>query len=357
MRCVGSRWLRPALAVGLVMLLAACQRPPLVQQESFVFGTQVELTVAGLPEDQARQAMAAVAAEFDRLHRLLHAWQPSELTRLNEAIAAGRPHAPPAEVLALIEDARRIAAAGDHLFDPGIGRLIALWGFPGDEFKPVRPDAEALAAWRSKRPTIADLAIVGDRVTSRQRDVALDLGGYAKGVALDRAASILRQRGVHHALINIGGNVMALGNKNGTPWKIGIRQPRGSGYLAALELHDGEAIGTSGDYQRYFELDGRRYSHLLDPRTAEPAQGTQAVTVLVSPGASAVAGGVGMRSDALSKPLFIAGRERWKTMAATLGVDQVLRIDGDGRIEVSEKMAKRLIWPAAVPNFEQARWP
>jgi thiamine biosynthesis lipoprotein len=348
MSFIAGRRRAAALLAGLgLLVLVGCQRPaPLLQQESFVFGTQVELTVAGLPEAESRAAMAAVLAEFDRLHRLLHAWQPSELTQVNEAIAAGRAHAPPAEVLDLIVDARRIAAAGDHLFDPGIGRLIALWGFHGDEFKPLRPPEEALVAWRQQRPSIADLTIRDGQVSSAKREVALDLGGYAKGVALDRAAAILHQRGVHNALINIGGNVMALGDKNGTPWKVGIRQPRGSGYLAALELRDGEAIGTSGDYQRYFELDGRRYSHLLDPRSGEPAQGTQAVTVLISPGPSVLAGGVGMRSDALSKPLFIAGSDRWLAMAGKLGVEQVLRVDADGSIAVSEKLAGRLSWPA-----------
>jgi len=339
------RWLAPVAALlASLLLLAGCTRPQLVQQESFVFGTQVELTIAGQPEAEARAAAAAVLAEFDRLHRLLHAWQPSEITRLNDAIAAGRPHAPPPEVLTLIEEAQRITEAGDRLFDPGIGRLIALWGFQNDQFEARRPAAEALDAWRRERPSLADLRIAQGNVSSSKRSVAVDLGGYAKGVALDRAAAILRQRGVNNALINIGGNVMALGSKNGTAWKVGIRQPRGSGYLASLELLDGEAIGTSGDYQRYFELDGRRYSHLLDPRSGEPAQGTQAVTVLISPGPSAVGGGVGMRSDALSKPLFIAGAAEWTKLASRLGVVAALRVDADGRVAVTEPLSKRLTW-------------
>ena len=354
-RCGRFFAIRLAALFATVVLLAACQRAPLVQQESFVFGTQVEVSIAGQPEAEARAAIGAVLAEFDRLHHLLHAWQPSELTRLNDALAAGKAHAPPPEVLALVEDAQRIAAAGDYLFDPGIGRLIALWGFQSDEFKPLKPPAAALAAWRADRPSIGDLTIRDGTVTSRKRGVALDLGGYAKGVALDRAAAILRQRGINNALINIGGNVMALGSKNGTPWKIGIRQPRSNGYLAALELRDGEAIGTSGDYQRFFELDGRRYSHLLDPRSGEPAQGTQAVTVLISPGPSPLAGGVGMRSDALSKPLFIAGREGWRGMSEKLGVDQALRIDADGSVVVSEKLASRLSWADGVAKASVVR--
>ena len=108
----------------------------------------------------------------------------------------------------------------------------------------------------------------------------LDLGGYAKGYALDRAAELLRKQGIHNALINIGGNVLALGQHGNRPWRVGIQHPRKPGALATLELHDGEAIGTSGDYQRYFMLGKVRYCHLIDPRSGYPMQGVQAVTVL-----------------------------------------------------------------------------
>ena len=110
----------------------------------------------------------------------------------------------------------------------------------------------------------------------------------------------------------------------------------GNAPLATLDLRDGEAIGTSGDYQRYFELAGRRYCHLLDPRSGAPAQGTQAVTVLIPPGAQS-----GMRSDAASKPLFIAGAD-WLRQAQRLGVGAALRIDADGTMTVTAALRERL---------------
>ena len=222
------------LAVGL--LLTACGKAPLHQQESYVFGTRVEILIAGLDEARARPAAAAVLREFDRLHRTYHAWQPSELSELNAAIAAGRPHTVTPELAAFIADAQRLSALGDARFDPGIGGLIRLWGFQSDEFKPVLPDPEALAAWRNARPGIADLKVNGVEVSSGNPQVALDFGGYLKGVALDRAADILRSQGVQNALVNIGGNVMALGTKNGERWKVGIQHPRRPGPLATVEL-------------------------------------------------------------------------------------------------------------------------
>ena len=325
-------------------LLAACGPSAPWRQESYVFGTRVELLIAGVPEAQARAAGNKALQEFDRLHRTYHAWQPSELSALNDAIAAGRTHEVTTEFAALVREAQTVAAAGDHLFDPGIGRLIALWGFHTDDIQARLPDSAAVHALLARQPSIADLRVDGNRVSSRNKSVALDFGGYLKGVALDRAAASLKQDGVVNALINIGGNVMALGTRDGkaggAAWRIGIQHPRPQGVggapLATLELRDGEAIGTSGDYHRYFEVAGRRYCHLLDPRTGVPADATQAVTVLIAPGP-----GAGMRSDALSKPIFIAGRE-WLGMAKKLGVDAVLKVGAGGTASATPAMQARL---------------
>jgi len=334
-----------ALCAGLLLLLGGCGRETLHTQESYVFGTRVEVLVWGADAAAARAATAEVLREFDRLHRAYHAWQPSELTALNDAIAAGRPHAVSAELAALIVEAQALAEQGEYLFDPGIGALVKLWGFHDDTFKPQLPDPEKLAALKQARPSIAKLKIAGRRVASADFSVALDFGGYLKGVALDRAAAILKTAGIANALINIGGNVLALGSKGGTPWRVGIQHPRASTPLATLDLKDGEAIGTSGDYQRYFELGGRRYSHLLDPRTAEPAVGTQALTVLIAPRPGV--GGAGLWSDVASKPLFVAGGD-WRRLAAKLGITQALRVDAAGRIEVTDALRPRLKFEGGV---------
>ncbi len=333
-------------------LLAACGEQAPWRQESYVFGTRVELLIAGVPEARARAAGNRVLQEFDRLHRTYHAWQPSELSALNEAIAAGRAQRVTPEFAGYLREAQEVAAAGDHLFDPGIGRLIALWGFHTDDIQARLPDAGAVQALLAQHPSIADLRIEDARVSSTNKSVAIDFGGYLKGVALDRAAASLKQDGITDALINIGGNVMALGTRDarGTPWRVGIQHPRPQGVggapLASLELRDGEAIGTSGDYHRYFEVDGRRYCHLLDPRTGFPATQTQAVTLLVPPGK-----GAGMRSDALSKPIFIAGAG-WRAMAAKLGADAVLRVGADGTASATPAMKARL--KIEVPDLKLA---
>ncbi|MDO8932309.1 MAG: FAD:protein FMN transferase [Rhodocyclaceae bacterium] len=319
------------------LLLAACQPAPKIHsQESYVFGTRVEVLVWGEPADKAREAVAEVLREFDRLHRTYHAWQPSELTALNDAIAAGRRHEVAPELAQFAREAQEFSARGDHLFDPGVGALVKLWGFHDDSFRAQLPDPAALAKLVKARPSIADLTITGNTVSSGNPAVALDFGGYLKGVALDHAIDILWRYGISNALVNIGGNVMALGSKGGAPWRVGIQSPRATTPLATLDLKDGEAIGTSGDYQRYFELDGRRYSHLLDPRSGQPAAGSQAVTVLITPRPRA-----GMWSDWASKPIFIAGAG-WRDMAQKLGITHVLRVDAAGKVEVTDELRPRL---------------
>ena len=327
--------LRTAVLV-IALLLSACGKEPFYQEQAYVFGTQVDVSIYGEDEAKARQAVVLVMHEFQRLHDELHAWKPSELSDLNAAIAQGKAKAVSPELAAMLKDAARVSAQSDGLFNPAIGGLIQAWGFQADDFKAALPDAKKVAALVKANPQMSDLVFDGSRVKSRNKSVKIDLGGYAKGYALDRAADILKQQGIHNALINIGGNVLALGTHGSRPWRVGIQHPRKPGPLATLELHDGEAIGTSGDYQRYFELDGKRYCHLIDPRSGWPVQGVEAVTILTH-GEHA-----GLHSDASSKPLFISGPQGWLQAARKMQLTEALLIDAQGVVHLTPAMEKRL---------------
>jgi FAD:protein FMN transferase len=327
---------RSGLWLVLLWALAACSPPPLTQQQAYVFGTLVEVSVYGAPEAQARQATAAVLARFDELHRTLHAWQPSDLSRLNTALAQGKHTAVTPDLAAMLRDAQTLSKQSNDLFNPAIGGLIALWGFHADTPQSRVPDAAAIDGWVKQQPRMGDLHIENNTIWSDNPAVQLDLGGYAKGRALDEAVTILKAHGIKNALVNIGGNVIALGQHGDRPWRVGIQHPRQPGTLATLDLRDGEAIGTSGDYQRYFEVAGRRYCHVIDPRSGWPASGMQSVTILVR-GAHA-----GTRSDAQSKPLFIDGMAQLANHAVRLGVTDYLAVDASGQMQVSAAMRARL---------------
>ncbi len=320
----------------LALSLASCGKEPQYQEQAYVFGTQVDVTIYGEDDAKARQAVVLVMREFQRLHDMLHAWKPSELSALNTAIAHGKSKRVTPELEMLLKDSARVSAQSGGLFNPAIGRLIQLWGFQADDFKAVLPDEKKVAALVRANPKMSDLVFNGDVVRSRNRYVKIDLGGYAKGYALDRAVAILKQQGIHNALINIGGNVMAMGTHGSRDWRVGIQHPRKPGPIATLELHDGEAIGTSGDYQRYFELNGKRYCHLIDPRSGQPVQGVEAVTILTH-GEHA-----GLLSDASSKPLFVSGVQGWIAAAREMHMEDALLIDMQGVVHLTPEMKKRL---------------
>jgi thiamine biosynthesis lipoprotein len=331
-----TRQIRLFLIV-VVVLLAGCKgKQPLYQEQGYVFGTLVEVSVYGEPEPSARLAVGQVMHEFQRLHDKLHAWQPSELSEMNAAFARGRSAAVSPELAAILQDATRLSQRSQGLFNPAIGGLVKLWGFHSDEFKPVLPDKGKIAQLVAANPQMSDITIAHGRARSRNRFAQVDLGGFAKGYALDRAADILRKQGIRDALINIGGNILALGQHGDRPWRVGIQHPRKSGALAILDLHDGEAIGTSGDYQRYFMIGNVRYCHLIDPRSGYPVQGVQAVTILTR-GPRA-----GVLSDADSKPLFISGTGGWRAAATRMGLTEAMLVDGQGKIHITAELQKRL---------------
>jgi thiamine biosynthesis lipoprotein len=327
---------RFALLLLTSMLLSSCGKEPFYEEQGFVFGTLVEVSVYGEDETHAKQGIAAVMREFQRLHDMLHAWKPSELSALNNAIAQAKNKSISPELNTILKDAAQLSIQSEGMFNPAIGGLIQAWGFQADDFKAILPDEKKIAALVKENPQMSDLVFESSSVKSRNRYVQFDLGGYAKGYALDRAVTILKQHGIHNALINIGGNVLALGTHGKRSWRVGIQHPRKPGALATLELHDGEAIGTSGDYQRYFELNGRRYCHLIDPYTGQTVLGVQAVTILTQ-GTRA-----GVLSDAASKPLFVSGVPGWRIAARKMHIDDALLIDSTGVLHLTPTMQKRL---------------
>ncbi len=327
------------LLIALCLLaLAGCGREPLYQSQAYVFGTLVDISIYGESDDRAHELADHVAQEFQLLHDSLHAWKAgSDLYKLNAAFAASNTATITPELARMLADAAALSEQSGGLFNPAIGKLIQTWGFQRDEFTPVNPSKIEIEALVAARPSMRDIVVIGTQARSKNPAVQLDLGGYAKGYALDLAVDYLRQQKVKGALVNIGGNIIAIGKHGDRPWRVGIQHPRRPGPLATLDLPDGWAIGTSGDYQRFFERDGKRYCHLIDPRTGDPVQGVQAVTVLIPPGPHA-----GTLSDVASKPLFISGAQGWQEAARQMGVEFALLIDDSGKMQATPGMQQKI---------------
>jgi thiamine biosynthesis lipoprotein ApbE len=307
-------------------LLAACttRNPDLVVSRETWTVMATELTVSVYrPRGQSAAAdLAAAYAEVAAVDRRMSLYKAeSELNRLNARAGAGLfpVSRPLAEVLSA---ARHYADLTGGAFDASIQPLVDLWGFYRVERARVPPPERIDAARRRVGPTQLWIDAQA-RAAMLKPETRIDLGGIAKGYAVDLALAALRKRGVPAALVNLGGNIGVLGARpDGKPWSIGLQHPRDSRLIGTVELRRG-AIATSGDYDRFFEADGKRYSHIIDPRTGRPVEGIAAFTV-IAPNATA--------ADALSTAAFVLGAEQGLDLlngcAGTLGVAVSAAADG-----------------------------
>ncbi len=326
------RWLAAALLV-LTVLLVACERQSLYRYQSFAFGTLIEIKIRGNDKPLADQAAANLFTDFDRMHDDWHAWQPGKLTQTSALLATGEWFTADRAVLPLIELSKQYSLLSNGLFNPAIGRLIQLWGFQSEQQAQAPPSQKDIYNFLAKLPSMNEIDIDGDRLRGRNPLLSLDLGAIAKGYAVEKGIQMLRNQGIEHALINAGGDLCGIGSQAERPWRIGIRDPSGNGILASIDLTDDECVFTSGDYERYFDYAGKRYHHIIDPRTGYPADQAISVTVLHKNGALA---------DAASTALFVAGPNGWQEIAKKMGISDVMMVDKRGRIIMTPSMQKRI---------------
>lgn len=322
-------WLLLGLAIAAPLQAA-------IERSAFrAMGTVVEVTVRGDDPALRRAALDTSRRLFERYGREWYPWRAdSELARVNRALAAGRTAQASPELIELLHDARRLSCFAGARFNPAIGGFVELWGFhrpPPYEDPP--PDAAAIEHWRAQAPTLADLRLTGSTVASSNPAVRLDLGAIAKGAVIDRALAAMREVGVENAMINAGGDLAVIGRADGRPWRAAIRHPE-EGLLATIELASGEALFTSGDYERFREAeDGQRLGHVLDPRTGRPARGAIQASVIADSGT---------RADAAATALLIADGDEWPGLAAALDIKHVLRMMFGGIVQMDRPLWARL---------------
>lgn len=287
------------------------------EQTVFSMGTLVDIRVPGRHDAAINAAFARMnylADLFDRFHG------NGDVIKLNHSNGKWVLVSP--ETLRVTAAALEIARISEGVFDPTIAPVVDLWGF-GDLLdtpanSPKKPPGQqALAAALQRvdfRAVQVDLQHSQIRLRQGQQ---LDLGGIAKGYIADALANELRAQGIKQALVNVGGNLFALGGSTFfSPWRIGIRHPRDAGkVIAAIEVRNA-GVSTSGDYERYFVYQGRRYSHLIDPKSGYPRHDLISVTVIAP---------TGMEADALSTAAFVLGpRTGLELLERLPGVEGVL---------------------------------
>ncbi len=312
----------------------AVRRHGLTSSRFVAMGTYLELTVSDAAGDAAlRPALDAVRRVEERMSYFLPA---GELGRLNAA-AAAVPVAVSSELEVVLAAADETHALSGGAFDPTVGPFLAAWGFRAG--RPTRrPSRDELLAAR-ERVGWARVTRDGRGVAFGVDGLSIDLGGIAKGHGADRAAAALAAAGAS-GLVNAGGDIRAAGPQpDGSPWRIGVRDPlRPDGLLATLELPGDAAVATSGTYEQFVEIEGRRVSHIIDPRGGEPAAGVVSATVTAP---------TAMRADALATACVVLDPSEALRLLESLpdveGLLVVRRADGRHRVERTSGMSVEML--------------
>lgn len=319
--------LQRALPLAILLLLPALARAEWFQREEAIMGTRVAVELWADDPALAQRAMDSVIAEMRRTDELMSTYKPeSQLSQVN-AHAHERPVQVDADIIEVVERALAMSKLSGGAFDITYASVGYLYDYRAHQ----RPTDDQIAA---ALPGVDYRQVQVDHAARTIRflrpGVRIDLGGIAKGYAVDRSIDHLRAMGIRHAMVNAGGDTRLLGDRRGKPWVVGIRDPRNEGRVVTRLPLDDEAISTSGDYERYFEEDGVRYHHILVPGTGRTARGVRSATVL---GADATL------TDALSTTVFVLGVERGMRLIAGLpGVEAVI-VDDAGRIFYSDGLA------------------
>ncbi len=327
---------RFAAALAAALALAACGAPdPTVSERSFsAFGTITTVQLIEPDASRRARAHAAIEARYRELERDWRSFGPGELGRVNARLAHGeRARLSPA-LRALVVRSLEIKERSGGFFDPRVGGLVALWGFHdlGEKTPVTPPDPAAVDELRDASINRAELRVEGDDLVTTA-PVTLELAGIAKGAALNVGRKTLIDAGIKAALVTIGGDVIALGLHGSRPWRVGVQDPRGSGTLGTIELADGEAALSSGNYERQFATPDGRAHHILDPRTGRPTTGAAGVTVIAGDAALA---------NAAAVALMVGGTEEFERLSAALQIESALLVAEDGGVVRSDDMAGRL---------------
>lgn len=317
------------------MTAAGCHGSSSRHASFLAMGTRVDITLQDCNDRQAATAIASAEHEMHRWSKDWYAWGDGtgELERLNDALVNSQSFSASPELLDLITKSKQLSIDSDGYFDPAVAPLIKRWGVQNPDHPPSQlPTAQQLDQWTKSHPSMQDIQINGTQIVASRPDIQIDLGAIAKGYALDKMMMGFKKTGISNAVVNLGGQVILIGNIERSKRKVSIRDPRLTQLIASIELRDGESISTSGDYERSFVKDGRRVHHILDPHTGTPVNETQMVTVI---------GNDGTTADAASTAIMAAGTQ-WQAIARRLHISQVLRVDTTGEIELTTAMYTRL---------------
>ncbi len=327
-RSTHSRLIR-LLLFGAFLVAGCGQQPQLVDQRILQFGTIIDISLLHPDIAKSEQALIEIEQQLSVYRQNWHAWEDSDLTRFNQALSASKPVPIPASLTELISLSQQYYVKSQHLFNPALGKLIAAYGFHGQQDS----DPELIKNIQQNLPTMSDLQIQDQMAANRNPYMQLDFGGIAKGYAVGLVAIYLERQGFEHFLINAGGDLIASGNKFGKPWQIGIQNPFEPGAIASIELSGKQALFTSGNYQRFYRNGEKRIHHIIDPRSGRPSEYISSATVIATDPVLA---------DVAATTMMIDGLKNHRSLAESLGIKDYLIVDQNQNITISGSLADKI---------------
>lgn len=309
----------------------ALASPEVHRESRILMGTRVDVVAQDESPSAATTAVQAAWAEMRRLERMMSRYRADSLvSALQRSAGRGAVDAPP-ELIAVLQRAGELSRLSEGTFDITVGAYSG-WSFdPQDARMPSLEDLRRERRLVDFRDVLIDTAAGQARLA--RRDMRIDLGGVAKLPILQAGLRVLEQHGVRHAMINGGGDVLTRGQLQGQDWRVGIRDPRAPERLiGTVQLRDA-CVASSGDYERCFDRDGRRYHHLLNPSTGMPSRGVRGV-VLVSRRSE--------RLNGLGAAVMVAGATAGRHLLAPLEEVDSLIVDSDARVHTLGHMSERL---------------
>ena len=317
----------------------AAPSPHLVARGGEAMGTVVDMKVWTTDDDKAREAMGRAFDEITRLEHLMTTWrEDSDVSRINAA-AGGKPVVVSPETFECIRRSLEFSRRSGGAFDITFYALKGLWKFDQD-LEAKLPDPKEI---RERIKLIDYRKLVLDEahhtVLLKKAGMRINLGGIAKGYAVDRATAVLRQAGFHDAIVQAGGDLMLSGDKSGKPWQAGIRDPRAKrDEYFAIAMVKNHAFSTAGDYERTFFVDGKRYHHIIDPKTGYPATRARSVTIY-APDA--------LTADGIDDAVLIMGAEAGLKLVDSFPDVGAVIVDADNKVHVSKllKDVVKIVYP------------
>ncbi len=329
-------------------LLSGCEQPAKqINYSIFAFGTLIDITLYDVNQNQAEAAFEQLQKDFDFYHQHWSPWTDGDLAQLNSQLENSQAEKGnnnpdsnialplPEHLVALIKTSIELSQQSEHFYNPTIGQLINLWQFHKYQDENIRPPANSQIQRLIKaRPQMSDLSLnKQNRLINTNPSVSLNFGAFAKGYAIALEMKQLQKLGIQNAVINAGGDLSVIGQHGERLWNIGIRHPREQGILASIEVKHNESIFTSGDYERFYFYQGRRFHHILDPATGYPTTDAQSVTIMHQDAG---------RADAAATAIAVAGSQNWQRIAKNMGIRHVMLVDAKGNIHLTPAMHKRL---------------